>query len=195
VERALLRDGNVHSAKDWRAVLKPVVARYQGRNLRRYFRADAAFANPEVYEFLEAEGYGYAIRLPANDVLQRDIEPLLTRPVGRPPNAPVVWYPPSNRVEAKAQMSIALLDQDGEVGPVPTGGAAGKPEPEIDYRTKPMAAAAILGPLPLQRQVAVCGASLRACGPRPTTEGGDSCENAKIRPGSRFRGPKTKSIS
>ena len=124
--------------------------------------------------------------------MQRDIEPLLTRPVGCPPNAPVVWYPPSNRVEAKAQMSIALLDQDGEVGPVPTGGAAGKPEPEIDYPTKPMAAAAILGPLPLQRPVAVFGASLRECGPRPTTtEGGDSCENAKIRPGSRFRGPQS----
>jgi len=25
-------------------------------------------------------------------VLQREIEPLLTRPVGRPSNAPVVWY-------------------------------------------------------------------------------------------------------
>jgi hypothetical protein len=92
VERALLRDGNVHSAKDWRAVLKPVVERYHGQSLLRYFRADAAFANPELYEFLEAEGYGYAIRLPANDVLQREIEPLLTRPVGRPSNAPVVWY-------------------------------------------------------------------------------------------------------
>src|ERR1035437_5643211 len=92
VERALLRDGNVHSAKDWRAVLKPVVARYRERSLPHYFRADAAFANPELYEFLEAEGYGYAIRLPANDVLQREVEPLLTRPVGRPSNAPVVWY-------------------------------------------------------------------------------------------------------
>ena len=62
------------------------------RNLRRYFRADAAFANPELYEYLEAEGFEYAIRLPANDALQRDIEPLLTRPVGRPSNTPVVWY-------------------------------------------------------------------------------------------------------
>jgi hypothetical protein len=53
---------------------------------RRYFRADAAFASPEVYEFLEAEGYGYAIRLPANAVLQRRIAHLLTRPVGRPPH-------------------------------------------------------------------------------------------------------------
>ncbi len=92
VERTLLRDGNVHSADDWLAVLEPVVARYRGQKLPRYFRADAAFANPEVYEFLEAEGYGYAIRLPANEVLQREIEPLLTRPVGRPSNAPVVWY-------------------------------------------------------------------------------------------------------
>ena len=92
VERTLLREGNVHSAKDWLAVLEPVVARYRGQKLPRYFRADAAFANPEVYEFLETEGYGYAIRLPANDVLQQEIEPLLTRPVGRPSNTPVVWY-------------------------------------------------------------------------------------------------------
>jgi hypothetical protein len=92
VEQSLLRGGNVHSAKDWRAVLEPVVARYQGRNIPRKFRADAAFANPELYEYLEAEGFEYAIRLPANDALQRDIEPLLTRPVGRPSHAPVVWY-------------------------------------------------------------------------------------------------------
>src|SRR5277367_4745960 len=92
VEQALLRQGNVHSAEDWREVLEAVVARYRVLEVPFYFRADAAFANPEIYEFLEAEGYGYAIRLPANEVLQREIEPLLTRPVGRPSNAPVVWY-------------------------------------------------------------------------------------------------------
>ena len=54
--------------------------------MRRFFRADAAFANPEVYEFLEAEGYKYAIRLPANQVLQERIAHLLKRPVGRPPH-------------------------------------------------------------------------------------------------------------
>ena len=53
--------------------------------LRRYVRADAAFANPEVYGFLEAEGYKYAIRLPANQILQQRIGYLLKRPVGRPP--------------------------------------------------------------------------------------------------------------
>jgi len=35
-------------------VVEPVVARYRGKFKRHYFRADAAFANPQVYEFLEA---------------------------------------------------------------------------------------------------------------------------------------------
>ena len=69
-----------------RAVLKPVVARYQGEVSRIYFRADAGLANPEVYEFLEAERIKYAIRLPANRVLQDRIGHLLKRPVGRPAN-------------------------------------------------------------------------------------------------------------
>src|SRR5215510_1128646 len=86
LERCALRPGNVHSADGWDDVLKPVVARYQGKVSRIYFRADAAFAMPEVYEFLEAERIKYAIRLPANQVLQSRIGYLLTRPVGRPPH-------------------------------------------------------------------------------------------------------------
>jgi hypothetical protein len=86
LERCTLRPGNVHSAEGWRDVLEPVVARYRTTMKRRYFRADAGFASPEVYEFLEAEDYGYVIRLPANAVLQRRITHLLTRPVGRPPH-------------------------------------------------------------------------------------------------------------
>jgi hypothetical protein len=92
LERCLLRNGNVASAEDWRSVLEPIIARYRDLDIRRFFRGDAAFARPELYEYLEAESYLYAIRLPANDVLQREIEPLLTRPVGRPSNKPVVWY-------------------------------------------------------------------------------------------------------
>jgi len=85
LERCALRPGNVHSADGWREVLEPVVSRHRDRKLRRYFRADAAFASPEVYEFLEAEGFLYAIRLPANRVLRENIAHLLTRPIGRPP--------------------------------------------------------------------------------------------------------------
>ena len=62
------------------------MARYQGKVSRIYFRADAAFAMPEVYGFLEAERIKYAIRLPANQVLQSRIGYRLTRPVGRPPH-------------------------------------------------------------------------------------------------------------
>src|ERR1700694_1819848 len=86
LERCSLRPGNVHSADGWDGVLKPVVARYQGNISRIYFRADAGFANAAVYEYLEAEGIKYAIRLPANSVLQGRIGYLLTRPVGRPPS-------------------------------------------------------------------------------------------------------------
>ena len=86
LERCALRPGNVHSADGWDGVLKPVVARYQGKVSRIYFRADAAFAMPEVYEFLEAERIKYAIRLPANQILQHRIGYLLKRPVGRPSN-------------------------------------------------------------------------------------------------------------
>jgi hypothetical protein len=76
----------VHSADGWHAVLEPVVARYRGTVKRLYFRGDAAFANPEIYEFLEAEGIGYTVRLPANNILQGRIGYLLNRPVGRPPH-------------------------------------------------------------------------------------------------------------
>ncbi len=81
-----LRPGNVHSADGWEGVLKPVVARYKGHVSRIYFRGDAGFANPEIYDYLEGQGIKYAIRLPANRVLQERIGHLLKRPVGRPPN-------------------------------------------------------------------------------------------------------------
>jgi post-segregation antitoxin (ccd killing protein) len=63
-----------------------VVQRYKAREVRLYFRGDAAFASPDLYEYLEAEGILYTIRLPANAVLQVSIAHLLRRPVGRPPN-------------------------------------------------------------------------------------------------------------
>ncbi len=56
------------------------------------FRADAAFAKPEVYEVLEERSVKYAIRMPANDILQQDIEELLKRSVGRPSEKPRVEY-------------------------------------------------------------------------------------------------------
>ena len=91
-EGAMLRAGNVHSAHRWRDVLEPILARYERTGVRRYFRADAAFAKPDIYEYLEERQVLYAIRLPGNEVLQREIAPLLRRPVGRPPKRPVIRY-------------------------------------------------------------------------------------------------------
>jgi len=92
IERAMLRNGNVHSADDWQEVLKPVIGRYRGYDILRFFRGDAAFADPNVYSCLEAEDYFYTIRLKDNAILHDKIEHLLTRPVGRPPKQPIVLY-------------------------------------------------------------------------------------------------------
>ena len=73
-------------------MLEPVIARYRDRGLALYFRGDAAFAKPELYQLLETEEIGYAIRLPANSVLQERIGHLLTGPVGRPPRKPQVFF-------------------------------------------------------------------------------------------------------
>ncbi len=75
-------------------MLEPVIARYRERGLLLYFRGDAAFAKPELYELLEAEDIGYAIRLPANPLLQERIGHLLTWPVGRPPEMKQLGFDP-----------------------------------------------------------------------------------------------------
>ena len=92
VEGAMLREGNVHSARDWKVLLEPIALRYDGLSISKFFRADAAFADPEVYRYVEGEGYGYAIRLPGNKVLHKAVNHLLRRPVGRPSHKPKVFY-------------------------------------------------------------------------------------------------------
>jgi hypothetical protein len=89
---ARLRPGNVHSADGWEEMLLPEIERQQKLGKEVVIRADAAFAKPEVYEGAEERGAKYAIRIPANDSLQRDIAELLTRPVGRPSHRPLVRY-------------------------------------------------------------------------------------------------------
>ena len=91
-EGATLRPGNVHSADGWQELLEPVVKGYQKKGLRLLFRGDAAFAKPELYEYLEQGKIGYAIRIPANQVIQEQIQPLLERPTEWPSREPIVSY-------------------------------------------------------------------------------------------------------
>ena len=91
-EGAVLRPGNVHSADNWRNLLEPIVDRYKETNKKLYFRGDAAFASPDMYEYLEEEGILYAIRIKANNKLYEKIDHLMTRPVGRPPKKPQIFF-------------------------------------------------------------------------------------------------------
>jgi hypothetical protein len=92
LERVALRRGNHPSAKFWRRVLLPVIERYRGRDIPKFFRGDSAFALPKLLRLLEKEGFRYAIRIKANAVLERKIAHLLKRPVGRPSRKPKVFY-------------------------------------------------------------------------------------------------------
>ena len=89
---AKLRPGNVHSAEGWEKLLLPEIDRQQRMGNEIAFRADAAFAKPEIYEALEERGVKYAIRIPSNNNLERDMAELVPRPVGRPSKKPLVEY-------------------------------------------------------------------------------------------------------
>jgi hypothetical protein len=123
LERCALRNGNVHSADGWQEVLDPVIARSAGRNLGgRFFRADAAYAIPALYERLEETGYFYAIRLRANYVLREQIAHRLTRPVGRPSQTKVKRFHEDFQYQAasweKARRVIAKIEwHPGELFP------------------------------------------------------------------------------
>jgi Transposase DDE domain group 1 len=68
---AKLRPGNVHSAEEWAELLLPEIERQPELGKEVVFRADAAFAKPEIYEALEERNVKYVIRIPANDSLER----------------------------------------------------------------------------------------------------------------------------
>ena len=89
---ATLRPGNVHSADDWDDLLVPEIERQQAEGKRVAFRADAAFAKPEIYDALEQRAVAYAIRLPANKSVELEIEDILVRPPGRLSRKPLVRY-------------------------------------------------------------------------------------------------------
>ena len=98
---ATLRPGNVHSADDWDTLLLQEIDRQQAEGKRVAFRADAAFAKPEIYDALEQRDVDYAIRMPANKSLELEIEDILFRLPGRPSRKPLVRYK-SFRYQAKS---------------------------------------------------------------------------------------------
>gem|GEM_PF-5386626 len=78
-----MRPGNVHSAEGWEELLLAEIERQQKQGKQVAFRSGPrgrpAFAKPEIYEALEGRGVKRAIRIPANDSLERDVAQLLRR--------------------------------------------------------------------------------------------------------------------
>jgi hypothetical protein len=89
---AKLRSGNVHSPEGWEELLLPEIERQQRMGKDVAFRADEAFAKPEICDALEEPGVKYAIPIASNDNLERDIAELLPRPVGKASVKPLVEY-------------------------------------------------------------------------------------------------------
>jgi hypothetical protein len=59
----------------------------------------------------------YAIRIPSNDSLERDIAEMLSRPVGRPSHKPVVWYKSFLYQAASWKMVAKVEFHSGELFP------------------------------------------------------------------------------
>jgi hypothetical protein len=58
-------ESTCNRADDWEELLLPEIERQQKLGKEVVFRADAAFAKPEIYDALEERGAKYAIRIPA----------------------------------------------------------------------------------------------------------------------------------
>jgi hypothetical protein len=86
---AKLRPGNVHSANGTLDLIKPIVTSYRKKFKLFWLRGDSAFADPDIYQYCEANRMTYFIRLRENAVLTKLIKPHLQRPVGRPPKSGV----------------------------------------------------------------------------------------------------------
>ena len=102
LERCALRPGNVHSAPT--AGKMCLIPSWPATGASLYAATFAPMRPspiPMSTTYLEAEGFQYAIRLPANQILQEQIGHLLTRPVGRPPHH-VRRYLASFRYQAKS---------------------------------------------------------------------------------------------
>ena len=71
LEGCSLRPGNEHSANNWKDLIDPIYKRYSKRGITPSFRADSAFAKPEIYTYMEEANSEYVIRLPKNRVLAK----------------------------------------------------------------------------------------------------------------------------
>jgi hypothetical protein len=96
-------------------VVNSINRRYRGQASRIYFRADAGFAKPEVYQYLGDEGIKYSIRLPPTAAcwkwLYDENSPLFgSRPGAKPLSASATKNNASILQTAPASANLALTE-------------------------------------------------------------------------------------
>jgi hypothetical protein len=82
---AVLRAGNVHTAKGVFRFVRSVLTKTKDLARELDFRLDAGYTGGEVLDFLAGEKARFLGRLPTNPVLERLAASHLRRPPGRPP--------------------------------------------------------------------------------------------------------------
>jgi hypothetical protein len=89
---AKFRPGHVHSAQGWEEVLLPEIERQQQRRRRGFGATQPLPSQRPTRHWKEERRVRYAIRLPANENLERNIEALLPRLVRWLSQKPAVRY-------------------------------------------------------------------------------------------------------
>ena len=87
-----LREGQVHTSVGLEDFLFPLIERCEKEIFQvSSVRGDAGMPSEDLLGGLDRRQIAYAFRLTSNAVLERLAEPLLRRPVGRPPSEPRTW--------------------------------------------------------------------------------------------------------
>jgi hypothetical protein len=88
-----LREGAAHTAEGALDFILPLLDRVEGKLCQvAAARIDAGFPEENLLYAMENRGTPYLARVRNNAVLDRMAEPLLKRPVGRPPTEPRTWF-------------------------------------------------------------------------------------------------------
>lgn len=115
-----LRPGHVHTSVGLTDFLFPLIERcekeiYQVSSVR----GDAGMPSEDLLGGLDLRRVGYCFRLATNDVLERLAEPLVRRPVGRPPTEPRMW---GHELEYRAEtwgrarrVVLVVVEEPGEL--------------------------------------------------------------------------------
>jgi len=90
----MLREGNVHTAKDVRRFLRPIIAALKEDCDELWVRMDAGYADGKLFAWLQEQGVHFLTRLRTNSALKRQVEGWTQRTVAKWAAQPTPDDPP-----------------------------------------------------------------------------------------------------